>query len=562
MSHPGVMADLGIALAAALVGGLLARWAKVPVLVGYLLAGIVVGPHTPGIFAKPEPVRHVAELGVALLMFAVGVHFSMKELLEVWRTAVFGGMVQISLTILLGVTVGRFIGLDGFAGIFLGCALALSSTAVMMKLLEERGELGTSHGRVMLGILVIQDFSLVAMAVLLPAMDMLLKGSEGALPAVGSAVLRALLFILVTIVLAVRVVPPLLNRVVRTGSRELFLLTVVCLCLLAAIAANYAGLGVELGAFIAGLVISETEHSLEALSQVRPLRDVFASIFFVSVGMMLDPMFVAANWSQIAVIVIAIIVGKPVISALAVFALGWHGRTAILVGLGLAQIGEFSFVLATMGAARGLVRPDLANLVVSCAMVSLLLAPFIYRSGEPLYNALNRTSLSRVMNRQRSLDKALVEADPSSGHVLVLGFGRIGRYVTKELTEAGFRVLVIEYDALAIEEAQRFEVPALYGDASSETVLEKAHPQEARLAVVTLPDASDTVNVLRTLRRLAPEIAMVVRTHRQSDVASLKEMGADVVVHPEREAGVKMVQESTRILHKVGNPIDVWQRAL
>ena len=289
MDERAFLFNLGIALGAALLGGLLARLLRLPVLVGYLLAGIAVGPHTPGIIASAATVKVVAKLGVALLMFAVGVHFSLDELRAVRRTALLGGGVQIVATVLLGLALGMAFGWGTFGGLFFGCALALSSTAVMMKVLEERGEIGTAHGKVMLGILVVQDLALVAMVVLLPALALFVQDGAGALSVVGWALLRAALFLAAVVLLATRAVPALLHLVARAGSREVFLLTVVSICLVTALAAEEAGLGIELGAFLAGIIVSETDYAHEVFAQVRPLRDVFDSLFFVSIGMLLDP---------------------------------------------------------------------------------------------------------------------------------------------------------------------------------------------------------------------------------------------------------------------------------
>jgi CPA2 family monovalent cation:H+ antiporter-2 len=390
MTDHGFMVDLGIALVSALAGGLLARAVRLPPLLGYLVAGIVVGPHTPWVYARPEPVRHVAQLGVALLMFTVGAHFSLAELMRMRRAALQGGGLQIAGTILLGIAIGWLLRWGLFGGLFLGCAMALSSTAVSMKLIEERGEIGTPHGGIMLVILVVQDLSLVLMVALLPAVASFVSGSTDALPNLALALLRAGLFIAATLVLATRVVPAILHGAARMESRELFLLVIVCLCLATALAAEYAGLGVELGAFIAGLMVSETEYASHVVSEIRPLRDVFAALFFVSIGMLLNPGFLLQNAGVVALVVAGILLGKAVIAALAVRSLCVDARAAIQAGFGLAQIGEFSFVLASIGSARGLIRGDVSNVILSAALVTLLAAPFTYAAASPVFNMLNR----------------------------------------------------------------------------------------------------------------------------------------------------------------------------
>ncbi|HZO90895.1 MAG TPA: cation:proton antiporter [Chthonomonadaceae bacterium] len=559
MSGHNFLIDLGVALVAALLGGLLARALRLPVLIGYLAAGIVVGPHTPGIVAKTEAVGSVAELGVALLMFAVGVHFSLQQLRALWRTAVLGGGGQILGTILLGLLVGLALGWGVYGGVFLGCALALSSTAVMMKVLEERGELGTRHGGVMLGILIVQDLSLVLMIVLLPALASLSAQGAGALLGVAGALLRALLLVGVTLLLAMRGVPILLHQVARMGSRELFLLTALCLCLLAAIGADYAGLGLEIGAFLAGIVLSESDYAHDVFSQVRPLRDVFAALFFVSVGMLLDPGFVARHWQEVALVVAAIVLGKSLIACLAVYALGWHGRTAVLAGLGLAQIGEFSFVLATVGSARGLIPGEISHVILSAALITLLLAPFLYQAADPLYKRLNRIpALARWLHRHPAAETPPLDEARSAARVLVLGYGRVGRYVSDALRAKSVPHVVVDYDAEALEGVRAAQVGVIYGDASSEIVLAQTQPQHLELAVVALPEAAVTEMAVRTLRHSAPDLPVVARVHRGQDISRMRQAGAEAVIHAEFEAGTEMIRQALDRLGFADPEVDAY----
>ena len=544
MTEHVFLLNIGVALVAALLGGILAKLVKLPVLIGYLVAGIAIGPYTPGIFANPEAVRLVASLGVALLMFAVGVHFSLAELRAVQRVALLGGGMQIVGTTVLGALIGLAFGWGLYGGLFLGCALSLSSTAVMMKVLEERGELGTAHGSILMGILVVQDFSLVAMIAILPALGTLSTHGFGAFAQIGFALLRAALFIGVTVLLATRFVPAFLHQIARLGSRELFLLTTVCICLLTAKAAEIAGLGLELGAFIAGIMISETDFAHEVFAQVRPLRDVFASLFFVSVGMLLNPKFILHNWLVVSVVVLAILLGKSVLSALAVYVLGWNGRTSLLVGAGLAQVGEFSFVLATVGSARKLIPAQIGDVVLSAALITLLVAPFVYKGAVPLYNRLNRIPvLSRRLNRQDEV-MAEGEACPVERDVVILGYGRVGRYVSEALRASNIGHIVVDYDADAIRALAEAGVETLYGDASSQTVLERARPECLKLAIVALSDADVTEMTLHNIKRLAPELPIVVRVHRGEDIPRMRKAGAQAVIHGEFEAGTEMIRQS------------------
>jgi monovalent cation:H+ antiporter-2, CPA2 family len=553
------LVNLGIALIAAFVGGLAARLMRLPVLIGYLLAGIAIGPYTPGMVANREAVEPVAELGVAFLMFAVGVHFSLKELRALWRTAVFGGGLQILGTTLLGIGVGMSLGWGVYGGLFLGCALALSSTAVMMKVLEERGEQGTTHGSVMLGILVVQDLSLVLMIVLLPALAQISTQGPGALNEVAIALVKAVAFLGAILLLAVAGIPALMHQVAKTGSRELFLILVICLCLATSVAADAAGLGLELGAFLAGLMISETDYAHEAFSQVRPLRDVFASLFFVSVGMLLQPRFVLENTLPVVVVVAAIVLGKSLITFLAVYLQGWHGRTALLTGLGLAQIGEFSFVLATVGSSRNLIPEQISGVLLSAALITLLLAPFLFSAADPLYHWLNRRArLSAFLNRQDKAESLEAHDSGERPRVLIAGYGRVGRYVSNALRAKSVPHRVLDYDASALAALNGQGVSVLFGDASSQTVLEQADLGAMELAVVALPEADTTEMTVRALKRMAPSLPVVARVHRGIDIPRLRNAGADAVIHAEFEAGTEMIRQSLDRLRFADKEVDTY----
>jgi CPA2 family monovalent cation:H+ antiporter-2 len=563
MTSYGFLEEVGIALAAALAGGLIARALRLPVLVGYLLAGAVVGPYTPGVFVSPQAVGMVAHLGAALLMFAVGVHLSLKELGAVRRVALLGGSAQILATILLGILIGRAFGWSFYVSLFLGCALSLSSTAVMMRILEERGELGTTPGKVMLGICIVQDLSLVLMVALLPALAYLGADGSEALTAVGIAVVRAGLFIGATLLLAMRVVPRVLHYVARTGSHELFLLVAVGICLWAALSAHFAGLSMELGAFLAGVVVSESEYAHTVLAQVRPLRDVFASLFFVSVGMLLNPAFIAQNWDAVIAVVLTIGIGKSLISALVIYALGCHGRTAIVAGLGLGQIGEFSFVLTTIGGSQGLIPASIASLILSAALVTILLTPFVYQTAGPLYARLNRISaLSRWLNRQGHVEPVPSTATATKPRVIVLGGGRVGGYVSDALRAKQVPHTVVEYDTTAAARLREHGVPVIYGDASSPTVLEKAHPEAAELAIVALPEEATTEMAIRALKQIAPNLTVVARVHTSAAIPAMHNVGADAVVQAEFEAGTEMIRQSLDRLGFADQEVDAYIEGL
>ncbi len=544
MNEQAFLPNLAAALLASIVGGTLARKLGLPVLVGYLVAGIVVGPHTPGWFADEEAVRMLANLGVALLVFAVGVQFSLRQLLEVRRVALVAGGVQIAATIVLGFFLGLAFGWGVYGGFFLGCALAHSSTAVMMRILEERGELGTGHGAAMLSVSIVQDLSLVVMVALLPSLAELAAKGPDILLEVALSVLRAVGAVGIALLLALRVVPGILNRMAATGSRELFILVVVAICLLAAYAAQLAGLSLAIGAFLAGMVISESDFAHEVFSQVRPLRDVFASLFFVSIGMLLNPAFVLSHGLEIGAVVATILVGKTLVSAVPIFLVGCHGRTALLAGLGLAQIGEFSYILAAVGIERNLIPAEMSSVILTASLITILLSPFLFGAGDRLYQRLNALpALSRRLNRPPHSEPPASERAEIRPRVIILGGGRVGRYASEALRAHNVPHVVVDYDAAAIDWMRARGVPVVYGDATSQVVLEQAHPETAELAMVALPEAAITEMVVRLLKRLAPSVTVVARVHRGVDIPRIRQAGADAVIHAEFEAGTEMIRQ-------------------
>jgi CPA2 family monovalent cation:H+ antiporter-2 len=411
----------------------------------------------------------------------------------------------------------------------------------------------------MLGILVVQDLSLVLMIVLLPAIAAFNTEGMAALASVGTALLKAVLFLLVTLLMATRGAPALLGWVVRTGSRELFLLTVVCLCLTASFLGDRMGLGLPLGAFLAGLVVSESDFAHEVFTQVRPLRDVFAALFFVSVGMLLDPHFVVAHWPQVSAVVLTILVGKSLLTMIALHLLGWNGRTVVLTGLGLAQIGEFSFVLATTGAAKGLVGEEVAGVILASALISILLAPFVFAGAGKVYSASMRVPLlarfltqppAHAANGREPQEDA--ETCPiDAARVIVLGAGRVGRYLSDALRATNVAHVVIDFDGSATARLRENGARLIDGDATSEAVLTQAKPDCAELAVIALSEAETTEIALRLLKRLAPELPVVVRVRRGVDIPRMRAAGADAVVHAEFEAGTEVIRQG---LDRLGFP--------
>lgn len=544
-----LMVQLTLVLGAGWIAGLLARAARLPVLVGFILAGLVIGPHTPGWAANRDIVENVANLGVVFLMFSVGMQLSLDEMAEVRKEAVWGGLAQIILTVALGVGLSVAMGWTVSAGLVVGCAIALSSTAVMVRVLEERGELGSAHGRIILGILVVQDLAVIAMAVLLPLLGPDRDGSGG-LKALVLGIGRAGLFIGAVILLASRVVPAFLRMLVRMRSRELLLLGCVFISIGSALAAEAFGVELALGAFMAGLVISESEYADEVLSQIRPLRDVFASVFFVSVGMLLDPAFVLRHWWQALALILAVMVGKSLIATLAVRATGRHLKTSLQVGFGLGQIGEFSFVLGGIGVSAGVLAQESAGLLLAAAVVTIVATPLLSSAGGRIYQWMARNPLlaSRVAVAPEPKGEDM-EYGCGDARVLLLGYGRVGRSLSETLRRQGIPHTVVEYDPIAARAAHQAGLPVVHGDASSEAVVAKALTPCLELVLVALPEAPTAEVVVRSIRLREPTIPILVRVHREEDVAPLLAAGANSAIYAESLAAVEMARQAQEILH-------------
>jgi CPA2 family monovalent cation:H+ antiporter-2 len=560
----GILVDLAFAMGAALLGGFIAHLVRQPVILGYLVAGILIGPHTPGPVSSVERVQTLANLGVALLMFALGTEFSLEALSRVRRVAVWGGIMQIALTMVLGTLLGLMLGQPLTGSIFLGGIIAVSSSVLILKLLMERGEVESIAGRVALGIGIVQDISMVGLIIILPALG---EGTGVGLELAGSAglaLLRGGVFLSAAYLLGARLVPPLLAFVARIGSRELFLLTIVAIAAGTAVLGHVVGISFALGAFVAGLVVSESEFSSQVLDEIIPLRDVFSALFFVSIGMLLDPSFVVSHITDIALLVGAIIIGKFVISMLAVRVFGYSLANAAHVALLLAQIGEFSFVLAGVGLSRGVISRELYSVVLSGALLTLVLNPLlvnnigVFRAGVGVLVRQLRevvpaqaTGAGGWFARLRAMPAPTVPGvqerlDSLKRHVIVCGLGRVGREVARALQRRGFPFVAIDYSAAKVEEARRQGYLAIYGDATNPNVLEQAGLASARMLVITLPDLPSTEQIVRIARGINPRVRIVARTADPRAIAHLKQAGADEVVQPEFEAGLEMVRQALR----------------
>jgi monovalent cation:H+ antiporter-2, CPA2 family len=537
-----LLGDLVVATIAAFAGGLVAQWLRQPVILGYLVAGVAIGPFTPGPIADPHSVQVLAEIGVAFLMFALGAEFSPAELRRSGRVAMLGGTAQILLTTALGASVATVSGLDLPQSILLGALLALSSTVVAIKVLQARGEASTLHGRVTLGFLILQDIAVVPMVVLLP----MLAGTETSIVAdVAVAVGKATALLAGTFLVGVRLVPKLLERAAFARSRDLFLLGVVSLALGTAVAAQVLGLSLAFGAFLAGLVISESDYAPQVVAEALPIRDLFTSLFFVSVGMLINPVGLLASLGALVPLVLVAIVGKVAIVTGLVLALGMPGRVALLTGLALGQIGEFSFVLARLGVERGALSPHAFDLVLGAALVTIVVSPWLLQLSGPLLAWLARLPGLRQAFAD-PVEGPGEEGGRLSGHAIICGYGRVGRELADALRSRGIGAVVIEYNPHVVAELRAAGVPTIYGDAANPAVLSRAHPERARVLAVTLPDPAGAERIVREARSQNQRLDVVARSQDRADLQRLRRAGASDVVQPEFEGGVEFIRHTMR----------------
>ena len=551
--------DFVSVLAAAAAGGLFAALCRQPALLGYLVGGMIVGPAGLGLIKELVQIETLAQFGVAFLLFALGVEFSLAELKKVQAIALGGGGLQVALTILVTTLVSLVMGwvASPAQGVFLGAILSLSSTAVVLKCLMERNETETPHGQVMLGILVVQDLALGLMLAVLPALD---QPPEAIGIAVGLALLKIGLFAAGALAAGIWLIPYLLRLLAKTESRELFLLGVVALCLGIALLTEHLGLSIEMGAFVAGLMISEVEYADQTLAYVEPLRDVFAALFFAAIGMLIDPHFLWNNLELILGLVCLVFVGKFLIITPLVKVFRYRLKTAIIVGLGLTQIGEFSFVLASEGQALGLVSRRVYLLILGTTAVTLVVTPFILRLVPLAFKWIETVPFFKQFFETREIPKEVsAEADQLKEHVVICGYGRGGRNLVRLMQENNYPVVVIDQSERAIGQLRDAQVPYVYGNAASLHVLEKAGVEQAQSMVIALSDPMSTRLCLKRSLELNPDLDIVVRANKDRDIELLYQLGAREVVQPEFEASLEL---AAHLLSGIGLPNSVIEREM
>ncbi|MEW6001876.1 MAG: cation:proton antiporter [Nitrospirota bacterium] len=538
-----------IFIASALVVFLLHRL-KVPSLVGFLVAGAIIGPYGIGIIKNIHSIEILAEIGVILLLFTIGIEFSMAKLIRIKKAVIGGGATQVLLTIGLSAIVAYLLIGNINKSLFFGFLVALSSTAIVLKMLSEKGEIDSPHGRVMVGILIFQDLCVVPLMLLIPLLsgesinflDILLK--------MGKAVL-----IMAVVLLSTRwIVPGILHQVVHTRSRELFIITIILLCLGIALLTSRFGLSLALGAFLAGLIISESEYSHQAMSDILPFKDSFIGLFFVSIGMLMDTGFIFDNYLKIAVAVSLIFGIKLIMGTFSSLIIENPLRTSIHAGLGLSQIGEFSFVLAVAGRAAGLITEDFYQIFLSSSIITMIITPFILKAAPSLSSWLTSRHILKRLDRVKNMWAKEGHPIKKHGHVIIIGFGLNGQNVARVLKRTDIPYVVLEINSDTVREMKKKGEPIYYGDGTSKDILHKLNITKAQLLVVAISDPISTRSIVAIARRENPDMYIIVRTRYVAEVDDLKKLGANEVIPEEFETSVEIF---SRVLHHYHVPRNV-----
>lgn len=515
---------------------------KIPSLVGFLIAGILIGPHGLGLIKDVHDVELLAEIGVILLLFVIGIEFSLSTLLKMKKAVLGAGGVQVMLTILLTALAAHPLLADVNKSVFFGFLVALSSTAIVFKLLSEKGEVNSPHGWMMSGILIFQDLCVVPLMLITPAI-----GGDGVdMKELSLKMAKAAVFVGAVLLAARWIVPGLLHQIVRTRSRELFITTIILLCLGIALLSSRFGLSLALGAFLAGLIISESEYAHQATADILPFKDSFIGLFFVSVGMLMDVGYMMTNCLKIVLAVASIFGIKVITGMISAIIIGSPMRIALHTGLGLAQIGEFSFVLAVAGKAAGLITEDFYQVFLSASVVTMIITPFIFKAAPSLSGWMTSKMPFKRLFRGERITEGKPFPKKIEGHVIIIGFGLNGRNLARVLRLSEIPYVVLELNNETVRKMQKKGEPIYYGDAASIEVLDKLGIKTAKILVVAILDAAATRRIVSTARKENPALYIIVRTRYVSEVDELRELGANEVIPEEFETSIEIF---SRVLH-------------
>jgi monovalent cation:H+ antiporter-2, CPA2 family len=544
-----LLTNIAVALVVAFIGGLIARRIGLPTIVGYMLAGIVIGPFTPGFVGDTETISQLAELGVIFLMFGVGLHFSLKDLWRVRSIAIPGALGRMVITTLMGFGLSQLWGWTPASGMVVGLAISIASTVVLLRGLTDNGLLNTPPGQAAVGWVIVEDLATVLILVLLPSLVGTSNGFDW--QQLGITLLKAAGFVVVLFA-GIRFIPWLLMRIAHTRSRELFILAILAITLGIALgAAELFGVSLALGAFVAGVVVSESPLSHQVGADVLPFREAFAVLFFVSIGMLVNPGYLLNNVGSIVALTALIVIGKALVTLLLGAVLPWSALTTLVLSAGLSQIGEFSFILGQEGLSLGLLERDQYSLILAGALLSITLNTPMFRMIYPLERWLQKFPRAwKLLNHHFPLPAH--EEEMFKDHVVIVGYGRVGHHIVSLLEEMEIPHLVVEADAERVEELNRRGISTLFGDAANSEVLAHTGLKHARALVVAGPDEAASELVVATARDLAPHLPIIARATTEDGTKRLTELGAQDVIHPELEGGLEIVRHT---LLQLGFPL-------
>lgn len=543
--HIPILQDILILLGFSVVIVFLLQKLKLPSIIGFLLTGVIIGPYGFSLIKEVKEVEILSEIGVILLLFVIGMELSIKQLMSIKKTVFIGGFLQVGITVAVAALVYNLLGNSWSESVFVGFLFSLSSTAIVLKTLQDRQEISTAHARNALAILIFQDIIVVPMMLITPMM-----GGEST--NIGMSILMLLLksgvVVVLTYISARYIVPKLLHAVAKTNSKELFILVTITLCFAIAFLTSEIGLSLALGAFIAGLIVSESEYSHQATSVILPFRELFTSFFFVSIGMLLDLSFFLSNIPLILLLVLIVLILKSVITVIAIKILKYPTRTAILTGLSLFQVGEFAFILSKVGIDYNLLTPQTNQYFLSVSIVSMILTPFVIIFSGNIANKFMGVSKKLGLNK-KSISETSIEEIINvdlENHLVIIGYGINGSNLAKAATASNIPFIVIEMDADIVKREKAKGLPIIFGDATHDHILETVHLSNARAAVIAISENIATKNIIKNIRTYSDSLYLVVRTRYVAETSELLALGADEVIPEEFETSIQIFEH---ILH-------------
>lgn len=535
----GIAEDLIIIIVVGLITGLIANKVRIPPIIGYILAGIVIGPFTGGITVSDIPrIELLAEIGVALLLFSIGLDFSFQELKSVKGIALIGTPIQVLILIFYGIFIGQFLDMKMEESIVLGMVISLSSTMVVIKTLMSRGLVGTLSSKVMIGVLIVQDLAAIPLMLIIPNLHSI---NNNIVPLL-LTLLKASVILFLIIIIGVRVIPWILKFVAKLNSRELFLITITAIGLGVGYLTHMFGLSLAFGAFIAGMVINESDYSHQALNDIIPLRDIFGLVFFTSIGMLIDPAFISQNILLVLILVVLVLLGKFIIFTSLSLIFKYKRIIPLALGFGLAQIGEFSFVLARSGLQNKIINKEIFSLMLSVSVITMIISPFLSLLATPLY------SLKRRWFKHESIETLNIPEKGLKNHIVIAGSGRVGFQIATIFQKIDFPFIIVEQDFRKFEKAKNAGFPVIFGDAGQETVLEATKIRKATLVIITTPYIYTVKEIISTALQHNPNVKIIARADDLSHVDALFEMNIFQVIQPEFEASLEMIRESLMLL--------------